>query len=451
MLVSLIVTVVAGALLTRRSLEMEAVRTLERQAELVAAERAGSAADGSPLGRFLATEQHRLAILTAAQAELLLPAADAAQLRQDATASGSVEVRGADFLFAARRDGEETIVLLRPRSLQETDWEPSAVGLALAGLVGAVLAGVVAFLAARAVARPLARVAEASAELAVGDTPEPLPVAGPREVRRLAGSFNHLAGELERSRDAEQAFLLSVSHELKTPLTSIRGHAEALEDGVFDPAAGGAVIGREAGRLERLVGDLLDLGRVRRPSFSTRAEPVDLGAIALAAFERHEHDGRSFGVALHLLVEPGALATGDADRVLQIVSNLVENALRATPRGGAVRIVAGPGRIEVVDDGPGLVPDELPRAFDRFYLYERGERERRVGTGLGLAIVRELAEAMGGSVTVRSEIGVGSAFTVLLPAASSAPDPARAAAAGTVDERADGAGPRPAVVRAAGR
>ena len=246
-------------------------------------------------------------------------------------------------------------------------------------------------------------------------SPQPVTVAGPPEVASLASSFNHLADELRRTQDAERSFLLSVSHELKTPLTAIRGHAEALQDGVLEPGPTGVVVEREARRLERLVGDLLDLARLRRRAFAVRAEHVDLEELALAAFERHEQAARAYGVELQALAEPGAEAIGDADRVLQALSNLVENALRSTPRGGTVRIVARPGRLEVVDDGPGLAEEDLPRAFERFYLYDRYAGERRVGTGLGLAIVHQLAEAMGGSAEVRSEPGAGSTFAIALP------------------------------------
>lgn len=175
------------------------------------------------------------------------------------------------------------------------------------------------------------------------------------------------------------------------------------------------MIEREARRLERLVGDLLDLGRLRRRSFSIQSERLDLGDVAVAAFERHEAAAHSFGVGLQALAEPEAVALGDPDRVLQALSNLVENALRSTPPGGGVRILAGTGRVEVVDDGPGLAEADLPRAFERFYLYDRHRGDRRVGTGLGLAIVRELAEAMGGTATVRSQPGVGSTFGIELP------------------------------------
>jgi two-component system sensor histidine kinase BaeS len=415
-LVSLVVTVVAGALLTRRSLEESGLRALERQVELIAAQRANDPEPEteSALGRFLATDQQRLAILTPAQAALLLPPSGAARIRAGAPASGSVDVRGERFLYAARRSAEEAIVLLRPAERQTADWWPFVVGLGLAALVGAALAAIVAWILSRAVARPIARVAGASAELASGERPAPLPVSGPSEVARLARSFNGLADELARTQEAERAFLLSVSHELKTPLTAIRGHAEAMDDGVLEPAAAGAVIDREARRLERLVGDLLDLGRLRRRSFSVGSTRVDLRDVAIAAFERHEPAARSFGVALHVLAEPNAVALGDPDRVLQALSNLVENALRTTPRGGAVRLLAGPGRLEVVDDGPGFDEADLPRAFERFYLYDRATDGRRVGTGLGLAIVRELAEAMSGSVEVRSQVGVGSTFTITL-------------------------------------
>jgi two-component system, OmpR family, sensor kinase len=416
-LVSLVVTVVAGALLTRRSLESTAVDALERQVELIAAQRREDPARGvdDELGRFLATDEQRLAILTPSQADLLLPDGAADRLRRQHAASGSLDVRGTRFLFAARESGGEAIVLLRPASSQRADWLPFVLGLGVAGLVGAALAAAVAFLLSRAVAQPVARVSAASRSLASGSAPTPVPVAGPAEVATLASSFNHLAEELRRTQDAERSFLLSVSHELKTPLTAIRGHAEALQDGVLEPGPTGVVIEREARRLERLVGDLLDLARLRRRAFSVRAEPVDFEETALAAFERHEQAARSFGVELQVLAEPDAVATGDGDRLLQALSNLVENALRSTPRGGTVRIVARPGRLEVVDDGPGLADADLERAFERFYLYDRYEGERRVGTGLGLAIVRELVEAMGGSTSVRSELGAGATFAIELP------------------------------------
>jgi two-component system OmpR family sensor kinase len=415
--VSILVTLAIGAALTRRSLDAEALRSLGRQVDLIAAQRAaspGARTGDRNLGNFLATEQERLAILTPDQAELLLPADAAAAVRANKVATGSVDLHGTRYLFATRRNGPEALVLLRTAHGQAADWTPFLVGLGIAAAIGAILAALVAFALARAVARPVSRVAEASRRLAAGDDPGELREGGIAEVATLAASFNHLSAELAHAQDAERAFLLSVSHELKTPLTAIRGHAEALSDGVLGEREAGQVIEREAGRLERLIRDLLDLARVRRRSFSVRSETVDLGEIAREAVGRYLAQAEQFEIALSSVVEPRAVASGDADRVLQAISNLIENALRCTPARGSVRVLAAPGRIDVVDDGPGLDTADLGRAFERFYLWERYGGRRPVGTGLGLAIVHELAEAMGGSVEVRSTLGVGSTFSLLL-------------------------------------
>ncbi len=415
--VSIAVTLAVGALLTRHSLDADARRSLDRQMELIAAQHAAApiARRGSvDIGRFLETEQERLAILTLPQAELLLPPSGARDLRATGAADGQVTVRGEQFLYAARSSNDEALVLLRSARSQAADWKPFLLGLGLAGLIGALLAAAVAFALARAVARPVTRVAAASRRLAGGESPEPLHIEGPEEVRQLAAAFNELTEELHHAQDAERAFLLSISHELKTPLTAIRGHAEGLADGVVDHERAGGVIEREAQRLERLIRDLLDLARLRRRSFSVTLEPLDLGEVALEAISRYEPQSRAYGVELAATIEPDAGAVGDAGRTLQALSNLVENALRCASRGGAVRIVASAGRLDVIDDGPGLAAGDLERAFERFYLWDRYGADRPVGTGLGLAIVAELAAAMDGRVAVASDQGAGSTFSLLL-------------------------------------
>jgi two-component system sensor histidine kinase BaeS len=241
-----------------------------------------------------------------------------------------------------------------------------------------------------------------------------VPVEGAAEIATLAQAFNALAEQLRRAQEAERDFLLSVSHELKTPLTSIRGYAEAVEDGAVDPREAASVVSAEARRLERLVRDLLDLARMHKTDFSVLNTEIDLGEIAQDAARRYQPQAEAFGVSLLALADGAAPAVGDADRVLQVVSNLVENALRLTPPGGEVRVVAGPGVLRVEDTGPGLADDDRDRAFERFYLHERYGRERPVGSGLGLAIVKELTLAMGGSVEVASEPGLLTVFTVRL-------------------------------------
>jgi len=287
----------------------------------------------------------------------------------------------------------------------------AALGVAVVvalGLLGA-------WLLSRGVVRPVRRLAEASSRLAEGEAGVTVKPEGPRELRELAASFNDMNAKLTKAQETEQAFLLSVSHELKTPLTSIRGYAEGIGDGTVKPPDGAEVIGAESSRLERLVGDLLDSARMRKSAFTVRHETVDLPALAQDVARRYEGTARDAGLTLHLKTEAGGSAVADNDRVLQVVSNLVENAIRCTPPPGTVTITTAPGTVTVSDTGRGLTSDDLPRAFERFYLYSRYGTDRPVGTGLGLAIVKELTEAMGGTVSVSSAVGVGTAFTVALP------------------------------------
>jgi two-component system, OmpR family, sensor kinase len=278
-----------------------------------------------------------------------------------------------------------------------------------------VLAAAAAFFLARRIVRPVARVAAASRSLAAGRRPEPVPVEGAAELETLAVAFNDLAEQLARAREAERSFLLSVSHELKTPLTAISGYAEARRDGAVTPDDAAETIVAEAERLGRLVGDLLDLARMNRTDFAVHPTGIDLAEVAGDAVRRYEQQAAAFGVSLAAISDGPAPAVADADRVLQVVSNLVENALRLTPPGGEVRVVSEPGRLCVEDTGPGLARDDREHAFERFYLHSRYGRERPVGTGLGLAIVKELTQAMGGTVEVTSEPGRLTVFSVRLP------------------------------------
>ncbi len=307
--------------------------------------------------------------------------------------------------------------------------------IALLGVALIVVLGLLgAWILSRSVVRPVRRLAAASGRLADGDVGVTVKPEGPRELRELAVSFNDMNAKLTRAQETEQAFLLSVSHELKTPLTSIRGYAEGIGDGTVTPDDGAEVIGAESSRLERLVGDLLESGRMRKAAFTVRSEAVDLAAVAEDVVRRYEATARDAGLTLLINTEAGGGAVADHDRVLQIVSNLVENAIRCTPAPGTVTITTAPGSITVADTGRGLTSDDLPRAFERFYLYSRYGTDRPVGTGLGLAIVKELAEAMGGTVSVSSAVGVGTAFTVALPVGEA--PPAESAAPTTIDSDA---------------
>jgi signal transduction histidine kinase len=294
------------------------------------------------------------------------------------------------------------------------DFRHYLAGLLLAGGAGALLAAALAALLARRLTRPLRRLTAAARELTAGRHPEPVPRGGPEEIDDMAASFNAMAEQLALARDAERGVLLSVSHDLRTPLTSIRGYAEGIEDGTVEPREAAAVVGREAGRLERLVGDLLALARLRQGVLEIRREPVDLGAVAREAEERLRPAAAEADVAVR--VAGDGRASADHGRTLQVVSNLLENAVRVSPEGGTVTIAVAPGELAVSDQGPGIPEEEIPRAFERFRLRSRAGRGSPEGAGLGLAIVRELSEAMGGSAAVENLPAGGARFTIRLPA-----------------------------------
>jgi two-component system sensor histidine kinase BaeS len=413
------VSLALAVVLVRSSARKAALTSLARQAALIAEQQrelpASGTASSKSLGVFFDTQQEREAIETISQAAPQLPPAGAAALRAGQPSKGSVEIGGHRYLYAAVPVGTQAVVLLRSATLEASDLHPFTIAFAIAAAVGAVIAAIAAFLIARATARPIERVSQASLALAAGERPGPLPVEGSTEVAALAASFNKLAVDLDHARDAERAFLLSVSHELKTPLAAIRGHGEAIQDGVMSVPKAADVVVAESKRLERLVRDLLDLARLNQHSFSVEAREVDLTGVVAHAVSRHAPESSRVGVALVADTNGRSPALADPDRALQILSNLIENALRSTPAGGSVTVSARPGELTVSDTGPGIAAGDLSHAFERFFLYNRTAGSSRVGTGLGLAIVKELTEAMNGAVTVESAPGRGTTFRVRLP------------------------------------
>ncbi len=379
-------------------------------------------------------------VLSLEEAGELLGEEVEAELLSTGAAEGRETIDGSDELFAARvldtevssqRDGgggqdagatvnsgDTVLVLTRSASVGGDDFDPYLGGLLLASGLSGLLAALAAALLARRLSAPIRRASDASRELAAGRRPEPLPEEGPDELAMLARSFNEMTTQLERAREAERSVLLSVSHELRTPLTAIRGYAEGVEDGAVDRAEATRVIAAESARLERLVKDLLALARLEQGVLDFRAEPIDLGEIASDARRRLALVADERGVEVSLERNGAAVAIGDPDRALQVISNLIENAIRATPNGGIVSVVTEPGSVSVADSGPGIPAEDVPNAFERFHLRERAGAERGEGSGLGLAIVRELTEGMGGSVELASEPGKGAEFTVTLPTAT---------------------------------
>jgi signal transduction histidine kinase len=295
---------------------------------------------------------------------------------------------------------------------------------ALSATGSLVLAAVVADRLGRRIAAPLEAAEGATRRIAAGDLDARVDVgtAADEEVASLARSINTMAANLGRARRLERQFLLAVSHDLRTPLTSIRGYAEAIADGAApDHERAADVIASESRRLERLVGDLLELAKLDARRFSLDLRPVDPAEVVLDTAEGFQPAAEELGITLAVHVPgPGALeVTADPDRLAQVVANLVENALKFAAT--EVTVTASSEGDEVVvavlDDGPGIDADDLPHVFERLYQSGRAPA-RRLGSGLGLAIVAELVEAMGGSVGVESQGAGGTRIVVRIPSLS---------------------------------
>jgi signal transduction histidine kinase len=311
-----------------------------------------------------------------------------------------------------------TLIVAKPTAELRERWLTLIRRLALAGLVGLLVAGALGWYLSRRITKPVEALADAADEIAEGHYDVQVPVVRSRdEIGHLASRFGQMAERLQEAEELERNFLMTVSHELRTPLTAIRGHVDALREGVAeDPlsrAASMDVIAAEAGRLERLVGDVLDLAKLDTRRFTLRSEEVDMGRLLEQAYSSFAEQARQRGIDYTSEIKARPVIVADGDRVLQIISNLLSNAFRWTPDGGRVELALeqenGDVSVAVEDSGPGIPKDEQDRIFRPFFSRDGG------GTGLGLAIARELASAHGGRILLDSTPGQGTTFTLVLP------------------------------------
>src|SRR5919197_1128902 len=291
--------------------------------------------------------------------------------------------------------------------------------LAIAFVGGIAIAGLLGWYLSRRIAKPVLALSAAADEVALGrydvDVPE---VRSRDEIGHLAGRFREMAARLAEAEQQERNFLMSVSHELRTPLTAIRGHVDALREGVaVDPVVRAAsldMIASESARLERLVGDVLDLAKLEARRFTLLHEEVDMGRLCDQAYAAFGEEARRRSIEYDKRFDARPTIVSDGDRVLQIITNLLSNAFRWTPNGGRVELelASSNGRVSVaVDDtGPGVPAEERDRIFRPFWSRDDS------GTGLGLAIAHELAAALGGTIQLETEQGWGSRFELVLPA-----------------------------------
>jgi signal transduction histidine kinase len=312
------------------------------------------------------------------------------------------------------------IVVARPRAVFTDTLRALLPSLALSGLVALGFAVLVAALLSRTITRPLRDLVAGVRRFAGGDYGTRVPLAGPSEVAEMGTAFNEMASEIQRSRGSEQAFLADISHELRTPLTSIQGFAQAIVEG---EARGDAVshvaeiIHREARRLVRMVEGLLQVARLESGAQSMAREEVAPALLLESAVAALETQAKDAGVSFDV-VGADALPSvrGDPDKLAQLFLNVLDNAVKHSPRGTTVQVRGnrddGAVVIRVRDAGSGLPQGAQTRLFQRFY---RGDNAQRDGAGLGLAIAQAIAQAHGGSIRASNVEGGGAEFAVRLP------------------------------------
>jgi two-component system OmpR family sensor kinase len=306
-------------------------------------------------------------------------------------------------------DVDDTVALIRRQIL-------------IAGSIALLAALAAGWLAARAHAKRLRRLEAAAEKVAEGDFSTPIPDEGQDEVGQLASTFNEMQQRLARLDSARKEFIANASHELRTPIFSLGGFVELLDEDEPDPAVRAefvATMREQIARLTKLTADLLDLSKLDADVMEVRADEVDLRSVAQRVADEFTPVAESHESSVEVEGVDGALAMADSDRVAQIIRILLDNALTHTPEGTSITITAqrrdGAASLMVADNGPGIAPHDRNRVFDRFYTGDRVS-----GSGLGLAIARELAMRMHGELAVESRRG-RTQFQLRLPAAAGAP------------------------------
>jgi two-component system sensor histidine kinase BaeS len=311
------------------------------------------------------------------------------------------------------------LIVAKPVAEVREQWLTLLGRLALALAAGIALAGVLFWWLSRRLTDPVLSLTRATEHVAAGRYDVEIPeMHGSDEISLLAERFRGMVEKLSEAERLKRSFLMSVTHELRTPLTAIRGHVEALREGIVtDPdqvSTSLEVIAAETDRLERLVGDVLDLAKLQAHRFTVRHEEVDMGRVLDQAYGAFAEEARRREIDYRVSAEGEApVIVSDGDRVLQVISNLLSNAFRWTPDRGHIGLeleaLNGVVSVDVVDSGPGVPPEHKERIFQAFISHDVD------GTGLGLPIARELAYALGGRIELESSPGSGSRFRLVLP------------------------------------
>lgn len=334
---------------------------------------------------------------------------------------------GQDWIFVRRNlQGRLTLILahLRPETpiralLSDQLFQP----VIHAGLVALVLSIIFTFLVTRWIERPLQGISLATENVASGEYSLVKP-EGPMEVKQLIQAFNLMSRQVKDSRQSQEDFVANVSHDLRTPLTSIRGFGQAILDGTVEKGKklkhAAQIIVNESGRMNRLVEELLDSARFDAGTAKLKMEILSLDTLLESLADRFTLQANAADISMEVEFDDLPRISGDEDRLIQAFSNLIENALTHTPKNGQVLIAAQSHdkqvNISVIDSGVGMSKPDLERIFERFYQVDKARtQDQGHGSGLGLSIAKQIIEAHGGQIRAESEEGQGSSFVVHLP------------------------------------
>ncbi len=291
----------------------------------------------------------------------------------------------------------------------------------LASLGAAVLALALGLLLARTLTQPIRELTAATEAVAQGELEQRVPVRSRDELGDLAQSFNQMSSDLAKAQALRQQMTADIAHELRTPLSVILSHVDAIEEGVLPPTPETMhIIREETAQLSRLVEDLRTLSRADAGELSMTMVMTGPYQLLNKAAASHRPLAAEKGIELEIEAEEGLPEVGvDPDRIGQVLDNLLSNALHHTPQGGTIRLSARAldrgVELRVADNGPGIAPETLPHVFERFYRADSARGRDLGGSGLGLAIARSIVESHGGHIHAESELGEGAAFIIWLP------------------------------------
>jgi signal transduction histidine kinase len=288
-------------------------------------------------------------------------------------------------------------------------------------LVGMVIALVLGIILSRTLTRPIRELTRATHAVSEGDLSQQVPVRSKDELGELAQAFNKMSAELSRSINARRQMTADIAHELRTPLSLILGHAEAVHDGVLQPSTENfEIIREEATRLEHLINDLRTLSLADAGELSMQVETIEPQRLIQEVSILYQYQAQKRNIAFALEVAPNLpLIEVDPGRITQVLTNILDNALRHTPEGGrilfAAREVENMVEVSVQDSGPGLSIEDLDRIFERLYRADPSRHREDGGSGLGLAIAKSIVQAHGGQISAEAEPGSGLRIKIRLP------------------------------------